>query len=86
MTRMRTEITPEEVDVRVAQLMRGMGAGAGAPGWSAGPVDVAALVRVAVMIAKAIGIPPVQVHNVVDQHWNELPEPTALRTAFRVPR
>jgi hypothetical protein len=80
---MRSTVTPEAIDARVCDLMRAMGGGDQGPGWKAGPVDVVALLRVAAMVSKAIGVPFDQVAVVLRQHWDELPDSQELQRAFR---
>lgn len=77
---MRTTVTPEQVDAGVEKILTTMG---GAAGWTVGPVEVTALLRLTVMSAKGMGIPLAQVLERVEEQWHELPDKAHIRQAMR---
>lgn len=82
--RLRTTVEPAEIDARVRDVMRGM-AGQGIT-WNAGPVDLAALLRLAALVAKGIGVPFDEVVVALRVQWDELPDASRIRDVMREPR
>ncbi len=82
-----TTVEPEQVDDRVVALLGAIGHKfAGPRGWEAGPVDVAALLRIAALVAKGMGAPFDQVVTILTNHWNELPDGAVIRATSALAR
>lgn len=78
-----TTIEPEDVDARVVAIMNAVGrALGGAPcGWAAGPLDVAALLRIVAIIGKGMGTDIEQLVECLRVHYDELPSMDRIRAA-----
>ena len=82
---MKAEVTPEQIDERCLAIIKAMGGGEGGPGWTVDVVDAAALMHLAALSCKGLGMPlPAAMQRLIVE-WGELPDKGDLRRKMGVP-